>query len=260
MKMPNLFQRILKSKSFDAAFSTHMIHESVARGTQLGASANSYLNIDNQTYENLYNNIGIIHRIINTIADECLREWIKIDSDLEYEINTILQRKKIKRFLKTAIIQARIYGASIIILNCFDNKTLDMECNWHKIKDFSINSIVPYLNNKTGLRNGFTIKNMANMRSEHEIEHYIISNNGTQTEIHKTRAFLIKNSDTLSTSLIDSISFSPLQPIIDPLKNYVGCSQNILKILETMSITTLIFDFDKRKQRAQQDAAYAAKI
>lgn len=97
---------------------------------------------DRNYLTSIYRGAGIGTRIIDIPSKDMVREWVKIEGDVEGEISQKLSDLKVKKYFKEAEIWRRLFGGSIILMQIDDGQDLDKPVNKDNIK--SIDGLVVY--------------------------------------------------------------------------------------------------------------------
>jgi len=103
------------------------------------------------TIETLYRQDWISRKIVETVPDDCLRKWIDIyvpDNNIVLDLQKKIKELDAVKKIKEALINARLYGGSVVILGIPDSGVQNKPLDYDKIED------VLYLNviNRTGLQ------------------------------------------------------------------------------------------------------------
>ncbi|MCK5609873.1 DUF1073 domain-containing protein [Candidatus Pacearchaeota archaeon] len=89
---------------------------------------------DRQSLIEIYRGDGLGKRIIQIPAKDMVREWIKISGDPEGLITKGMNELSTKSFVKEALIWARLFGGSIILMLIEDGQELDQPVSESQIR------------------------------------------------------------------------------------------------------------------------------
>ena len=99
------------------------------RDKKKGTSFNRAERFDRQTLTEIFRGDGLGKRIIILPAKDMVREWIKIEGDPDGLIVNKMEKLNTKSLTKEALIWARLYGGSIIVMLINDGQELDQPVN-----------------------------------------------------------------------------------------------------------------------------------
>ena len=80
-----------------------------------------------QVLTEIYRGDGLANRVVQVVAKDMVREWIKVDGDTEGLIVKKMNELSAKAVTKEALIWSRLFGGSIILMLIEDGQELDQE-------------------------------------------------------------------------------------------------------------------------------------
>jgi phage-related protein (TIGR01555 family) len=102
-------------------------------------------NTSQSFYEALYRADWLAKKIVNAIPEDALREWIDLKSEDNDDIKTMndaLDKFKVRKKLKNAFINSRLYGGSIMVIGAEDGQKVDQPLKEDSIKEIKYITIL----------------------------------------------------------------------------------------------------------------------
>lgn len=196
---------------------------------------------DYHTLNALYRNNWIIKKIVNTVADDMTKNWIKFNADIVDEqqerLSTLFRRTKTKTKISEALYWSRLYGGSGALM------LIEGEGN-NLIEPLDLNRIMPnaykglfVLDRWSGIYPSIELISDINDPDFGLPEYYYIRNlentSMVQTKVHHSRLLLFRNRKLSSWEEQGEMYWgaSELDHIIEELKKRDNTSWNIATLV-----------------------------
>lgn len=182
---------------------------------------------------------GFGKRIVEVVADDMTREWLKIDNDVNNTIHDKMYGLETQSIVNLALKWKRLFGGSLIVMGINDRQPLTEPVNLNNIKS------VDWL--KTFDRTSVVITNINfNINPQKQnfgnIEFFTVTPFwGAPFNVHYTRVMEFKGvpvPDRITLNNFWYWGMSELQPIWEDLKDFGAGRKNVSKLLYEFIIGT----------------------
>ncbi|MCK4521410.1 MAG: DUF1073 domain-containing protein [Nanoarchaeota archaeon] len=182
----------------------------------------------------MYRGDGFARRVIDLVANEMVRKWIKIEGDAEGRLLKKLKDLKAKKMFRKALKWNRLHGGALIVMGIDDGRPMEEELYEDGIRD--IHYLKVYDRWRCNIIKRYTDPEKNNYR---EPEQYMISTHtGAAFTIHESRVLRFDGAETPDLILARNNGWhdSELQAPYSALRslgNVYGSAESIISFFET---------------------------
>ena len=182
----------------------------------------------------MYRGDGFARRIVDLIANEMVRKWIKIEGDAEGKLLKKLKDLKAKKIFRKALKWSRLHGGSLVVMGIDDGHPIEEELYEDGIRD--IHYLKVFDRWRCNIIKRYDDPSKPNYK---EPEEYMISSHtGANFRIHETRVLRFDGAETPEITLArnngwyDSELQSPYTALRS-LGNVYASAETIISFFET---------------------------